>query len=146
LNKYSPALNPDPNTSLLTIEIPCSPGDETWAMADDRLTELCVAGLQKLGILQTPARGVTTVFSRKDEKVYPVCDLGWKERFEMIYNRLNRLDNLYTIGRGALFLHCNIDHCMLMAIKLAQHLEHNHGNKDRWEAIRQDFFDYRVRE
>jgi protoporphyrinogen oxidase len=146
LNKYSPALNADPNTSLLTIEVPCTPGDEMWAMEDDRLAELCVAGLQKLGILRTPARGVTTVFSRKLEKVYPVYDLGWKERFDVIYNRLSKLHNLYTIGRGALFLHCNIDHCMLMAIKLAKHLEHNHGDKAKWEPIRQDFFDYRVRE
>lgn len=146
LNKYSPALNPDPNTSLLTIEIPCSPGDETWAMGDDQLAEACVAGLQKLGILRTPARDVTTVFSLKLDKVYPVYDLGWRERFDAIYNRLNRLDNLYTIGRGALFLHCNIDHCMLMAIRLAEHLKHNPGSKDKWEAIRQDFFDYRVRE
>ena len=107
---------------------------------------LSVAGLQKLGILRTPARDVATVFARKDEKVYPVYDLGWKGRFDAIYDRLNRLNNLYTIGRGALFLHCNIDHCMLMAIKLAQHLEHNRGNKDQWETTRRDFFDYRVRE
>ncbi len=146
LNKYSPSLNPDPKTTLLTIEIPCSPGDETWAMGDDQLTEVCVAGLQKLGILRTPARGSVTVHSRKLEKIYPVYDIGWRRRFDVIYNRLNSLDNLYIIGRGALFLHCNIDHCMLMAMKLSQHLEHKHGNKDSWETIRQDFFDYRVRE
>jgi hypothetical protein len=50
------------------------------------------------------------------------------------------------IGRGALFLHCNIDHCMLMAIKLAQYLSHGPENKKEWDTIRQDCFNYRVRE
>jgi protoporphyrinogen oxidase len=146
IGKYSPSLNPDPTRTLLTIEIPCSPGDEVWAMEDDRLAEVCTAGLRKLGILREPTRGEATFFSRKLDKVYPVYDLGWKDRFEKIYQRLNKISNLYMIGRGALFLHCNIDHCMLMAIKLSRHLAGGSDGKDAWERTRCDFFDYRVRE
>jgi protoporphyrinogen oxidase len=146
ISKYSPSLNRDPNRTMLTIEIPCSPGDDTWTMGDERLAEVCTAGLQKLGILRNPTRGNATFFSRKVEKVYPVYDLGWKERFEKIYQRLNNLNNFYIIGRGALFLHCNIDHCMLMAIKLSHYLANRYDNKDEWETIRQEFFSYRVRE
>jgi hypothetical protein len=115
-------------------------------MSDQRLAEVCTAGLHRLGILRTATPGSATFFSRKLEKVYPVYDIGWKDRFEKIYQRLNSLDNMYMIGRGALFLHCNIDHCMLMAIKLARHLAGGCASKDEWEAIRQDFFSYRVRE
>jgi protoporphyrinogen oxidase len=146
ISKYSPSLSPDPNRTLLTIEIPCSPGDETWTMADERLADVCTAGLHKLGIVHSPTRGDATMFSRKIEKVYPVYDLGWQDRFERIYQRLNSIDNLYMVGRGALFLHCNIDHCMLMAIKLSRHLADGSGGKEAWEAIRKGFFDYRVRE
>lgn len=146
VSKYSPSLCPDPDRTLLTIEIPCSPGDETWTMADERLADVCTAGLHKLGILHSPNRVDAPFFSRKIEKVYPVYDLGWKERFERIYRRLDSIDNLYLIGRGTLFLHCNIDHCMLMAIKLSHHLAHGCGGKEEWEAIRKDFYDYRVRE
>jgi protoporphyrinogen oxidase len=146
VGKYSPSLNPDPSRALLTIEIPCTPGDEVWAMEDDRLADVCTAGLRKLGILRERPRGEATYFSRKLEKVYPVYDLGWKDRFETIYRRLNEASNLYMIGRGALFLHCNIDHCMLMAIKLSRHLADGAAGKVEWEAIRRDFFDYRVRE
>ncbi len=146
IGKYSPALISDPDRTLLTIEIPCSPGDQTWDMGDDQLAEVCTSGLQKLGILRNPMQGTTTSFSRKLDKIYPVYDLGWKERFDRVYDRLNQVQNLYMIGRGALFLHCNIDHCMLMAIKLNEYLSQGHADKTEWEGIRKEFFNYRVRE
>ena len=146
LNKYSPALNPDPSRAVLTVEIPCSEDDAIWSMSDEQLTRRCVAGLQRFGILRQPLTTKVEGFSRKLKNVYPVYDLGWKERFERIYQGLNRIENLYMIGRSALFLHCNIDHCMLMALKLAQHLSNGHQSKDRWENVRKDFFHYRVRE
>jgi protoporphyrinogen oxidase len=146
LHKYSPALNSDPERTMLTIEIPCSLNDELWNMTDERLAELCTLELQKLGILRQPTTGKAEFFSRKVRNVYPIYDLGWKERFDKIYERLNGLENLYMIGRTALFLHCNIDHCMLMALKLAQYLSNGYENKKEWDAIRQDFFNYRVRE
>jgi hypothetical protein len=99
-----------------------------------------------LGILRQPATGPAEFFSRKIRNVYPIYDLGWKERFDKIYQRLNGLENLYMIGRTALFLHCNIDHCMLMALKLAHYLSNGYESKKEWDAIRQGFFNYRVRE
>jgi protoporphyrinogen oxidase len=146
LNKYSPALNRDDERAVLTIEIPCSVDDAVWNMPDEQLAELCLSALQRLGILRQPAAGGVEFFSRKLRNVYPVYDLGWRERFERIYQRLNAIDNLYLIGRTALFLHCNIDHCMLMALKLAQHLTNGHPSKNGWDQTRQEFFDYRVRE
>jgi hypothetical protein len=49
------------------------------------------------------------------------------------------------IGRTALFMHCNIDHCILMAIELAKHLKRNE-NKRAWTAKLAEFTAYRVRE
>jgi protoporphyrinogen oxidase len=146
LHKYSPDLNSDPARTVLTIEFPCTPNDNVWNMPDEQLARQCVTELEKLGILHRPATGEPKFFFRKVRNVYPIYDLGWKERFDKIYERLNGLENLYLIGRTALFLHCNIDHCMLMAIKLARHLSNGHESKKEWDAIRQDFFSYRVRE
>jgi hypothetical protein len=75
-----------------------------------------------------------------------VYDVGWKERFNKVYSRLNSIDNLYMIGRTALFLHCNIDHCMSMALQLAKYLVCRPRDKKGWERIQQGFFDYRVHE
>jgi protoporphyrinogen oxidase len=149
LNKYSPTLNREHDGAVLTVEIPCSEGDAIWDMADDRLAGLCLAELRRLGILSSGARDradEAEFFSRKLRNIYPVYDLGWKERFERIYRRLDAVENLYLIGRNALFLHCNIDHCMLMAVKLARHLSGGRRAKDEWDRTRQEFFNYRVRE
>jgi protoporphyrinogen oxidase len=145
LNKYSPLLNQAPGGSVLTVEVPCSPGDDVWEMPDDRLAGLCAQELRRLGILG-PAANAAPLFSRKVRGVYPVYDLGWKERFAKVYGRLNSLENLYLIGRSALFLHCNIDHCMAMALRLAKHLAAGKEGKGDWEKAQAGFFDYRVRE
>jgi protoporphyrinogen oxidase len=146
VSKYSPGLNREPSRAVLTIESPCSFNDETWNMPDDRLAALCVQELQRLGILRTPSSGADEFFSRRIRDVYPVYDLGWRERFNKVFQRLNALDNLYLIGRTALFLHCNIDHCMSMALRLVRHLAGQGGGKRGWEAIQQGFFNYRVHE
>jgi protoporphyrinogen oxidase len=146
LSKYSPHLNQLPDRTALTIEVPCSENDEVWNMTDDRLAELCIKDLQRLGLVRAPLTRPLEYFSRKVKGVYPVFDLGWRDRFDRIYQRLDNLQNLYMIGRAALFLHCNIDHCMYMAIRLARHLAEGPKNKTGWTEIQQGFSDYRVRE
>jgi protoporphyrinogen oxidase len=146
LNKYSPLLNWRRDEAVLTVEIPCSQEDEIWNMPDDSLAELCIAEFRRLGILRPSAQGVVEFSSKCLKNVYPVYDLGWRDRFERIYRRLDAVNNLYLIGRTALFLHCNIDHCILMALKLAAHLANGRHTKDGWDAIRREFFNYRVRE
>ncbi len=145
LNRYSPQLNPAAGQAVLTVEFPCSCGDSYWEMPDAELAALTVRELRRFGILRAEGQGAAECFSRKVKNVYPVYDLGWKERFEKVYGRLHAVRNLYLVGRGALFLHCNIDHCILMALKLAEHLASGES-KEKWDETRQGFFDYRVRE
>jgi protoporphyrinogen oxidase len=146
LTRYSPALNSDDSRSALTVEIPCSPGDPMWSAPDAELANLCLKALRQLKALQNSGDDRIECFSVRLPGVYPVYELGWKERFERAYSHLNGIHNLYMIGRSALFLHCNIDHCMLMAIKLAAHLANGSISKDEWRPIQQSFFEYRVRE
>jgi protoporphyrinogen oxidase len=146
LGRYSPFLNQSSDRAALSIEIPCTCGDETWNAPDDRLTERCVTELQQAGILRTPLSGAVECSSRKLRAVYPVYDLGWRPRFDRIYDRLRSVTNLYLIGRTALFLHCNIDHCMTMALALVRHLRAPDEGRSEWARIQQAFFDYRVRE
>jgi protoporphyrinogen oxidase len=147
VGKYSPLLNRDGGRAALTIEIPCSHGDDVWEMTDERLAAVCVDQLRRVGLLRpTASAGEAEFFSKRLRNVYPVYEKGWRERFDLVFGRLNRLENLYMIGRGALFLHCNLDHCMAMALKLARHLEAAPRDKGEWDRGQREFFDYRVRE
>jgi protoporphyrinogen oxidase len=146
LGQYSPQLNTDPDRAVLTIEFPCSFGDPMWEMSDAELADECIDVLQRLGLARKPARGPQEFFSRKFKHVYPVYDLRWRERFNQIFRRLDSLTNLYMIGRPALFLHCNIDHCMAMALALARHLIEGDRLRADWQAISQKFFHYHIHE
>lgn len=146
VNKYSPELNTDHGKSVLTIEIPCSVGDEVWHMEDASLTTHCLEELKKVRILRPETNGHSEYFSKRVKGVYPVYELGWDEKFKRIHERLHSVRNLYLIGRSALFLHCNIDHCMHMALRLADFLTQGSGDKADWKKIEHEFFNFKVRE
>src|SRR5262249_35269961 len=63
VNKYSPQLNADVGRAVLTIEVPCSPGDCTWIMPEAEFAERCLRDLRRLGLLRTPPSGRDEFFS-----------------------------------------------------------------------------------
>lgn len=137
--KYSPALQPQNGTSALAIELPCTYGDPLWQMPDDRLAEHCINDLRKVKILSARPGGKTEFFSRRIKNLYPIYALGWREHFQEAMRRFEAIENLYLVGRSALFLHCNVDHCMAMALKLARFLSAGQGPKADWERVQSEF-------
>ena len=132
IKKYSPYLNLFLKGTFLTIEIPTSKGDRICGMDDGELLDICVKDLIKAGIL-TSYPHVSKYFSYKFDKVYPVYQHGWKKDFYKIYDRLNEIENIFTMGRGGLFLHCNMDHCITQALELSGIiLENKWHNKEAW--------------
>ena len=80
-------------------------------------------------------------------KVYPVYTLGWKDKFTTIYKKLNGIDNLFSIGRNGLYLHCNIDHCIDQGLILADHiLSDKWSNKKLWNAKATEFLSVSARD
>jgi protoporphyrinogen oxidase len=145
LNKYSPSLNAFPDRFLLAAETPCSLGDSVCTTSDADLSARCLSELKRLGAIAPQTRLISS-FSRTLPCVYPVYDHFWKQNFECAFQRLNQTENLYMVGRTALFMHCNIDHCMLMALELANHLRQRTNDKQAWTEHLARFTAYRVRE
>ncbi len=98
-----------------------------------------------MNLLTGTTDGVVESFSRKLTNVYPLYTLGWESRFQRLYERLQSVGNLYSIGRSGLFLHCNMDHCMLMGARLATFIRNGAQPRSAWEAFAQQFRYYRVR-
>lgn len=138
--KYSPFLNQATEKSALVIEIPCTYGDEIWNMDDKVVAARCIDDLQKLNILSHKSQGASEHFSHKIKNLYPVYEFGWRENLDKALRRFNLVRNLYFVGRPALFLHCNVDHCMAMALKLARFLSAEHGIREDWERSLNDVF------
>lgn len=138
--KYSPFLNQAAEKSALVIEIPCTAGDEIWNMEDETLARLCISNLRELRILTSKPTGTSEYFSHRIKNLYPIYEIGWKENLEKALHRFNSIRNLYIVGRPALFLHCNVDHCMAMALKLARFLSAEDGCREDWNRSLGDVF------
>ncbi len=146
IRKYSPSLCGSTKGTLLTIEIPSSPGDEIWEMDSIKLLDICLRDLQKVNILARHP-DVIKHFSLILDKVYPVYKTGWKELFFAMYNRLDKIQNLFTIGRKGLFLHCNIDHCIVQGLGLADFILDGKGaDKYSWNKKVADFLKFSARD
>lgn len=145
ISRYSPELNRMEKGTVLALEMICSEGDETWTMPDEKLTEVAVDELRRLKIIG-PKSYPHDTFSTSVKNLYPQYSHGWKEAFDRVYSRLDAIENLYMIGRPALFLHCNIDHCMTMAHSLADHLSSGATSKEPWRKIVPTFFSFQVKD
>lgn len=148
LNLYSPSLNQKSNLTGLTIEIPSTPGDSVWEMTDIQLLKICVEELHELKILASKeVGGNTQCFTSHISDLYPIYELGWKEKFNKVFDRINEIENLYSIGRSALFLHCNIDHCMVMANDLAKLFAESNSSKEQWKKlVTKEYFNFSVKD
>ena len=146
LQKYSPYLNSHLDGTLLTIEIPFSTGDKIYNMEDPELLELCLKDLKKVGILKNYSE-VLRYFSLKLEKSYPLYVTGWRSNFFYIYDKLETINNLFTIGRRGLFLHCNIDHCIIQGLKLSELLlDDKWRNRKLWDKEVREFLKFNPRD
>lgn len=144
--KYSPFLNQVGGKTALVVEIPCTHGDEIWNLEDEIIAERCIGDLRKLKILSPRPAGDSEYFSRKIKNLYPVYELGWREKLDEALRRFHSIKNLYPVGRPALFLHCNVDHCMAMALKLARHLSDEKKTHEDWERSLSDVFNLSLHE
>jgi protoporphyrinogen oxidase len=146
IKKYSPYINPQLDNTLLTIEIPVFQGDTIWEMPEQKLLELCIGDLVKAGILDPNPR-VLKNFSMKLAKVYPLYALNWKDNFLKLYNSFDTMHNVFSVGRRGLFLHCNIDHCILQGLELSDMILRNQWqDKEEWDKKVARFLSFAARD
>ena len=106
-------------STVVCAEITCAAGDDVWNTSDDVLAERVVADLERLELFSASRRELLRVGTRRAAEAYPVYDLGYAERVERVLGWLNSLENLQTIGRGALFRYNNMDHSLEMGRRAA---------------------------
>lgn len=144
--KYSPRLAPPGVSPALTLEIPCSAGDTLWNMPDLELFQLCAAELGRLRLSPPRATYPLAAASIKLDTVYPIHLRGWRERYQTLRRNFSSIPNLYRAGRTALFMHCNLDHSIMMGLKLGEWLRLPAGEKPPWSESEEGFAEYYVRE
>jgi protoporphyrinogen oxidase len=112
-NNWSPSLVSDPTCTLLGLEYFCQDTDALWSMSDQDLIALGIRELGKLELADPDAFLDGNVI--RSPKAYPAY-FGGYERFPLIREYLDRIDNLFLIGRNGMHRYNNMDHSMLTAM------------------------------
>ena len=112
---------PNEETTSLVLECFCTRGDNIWEMSDDDIARQCVKDLEnKLGLVK-PGEVVDGKVVRALQ-AYPVYDLDYAPKIELVKEYLNQFEGLYIVGRGGTHRYNNADHSIEMGLLLYRSL------------------------
>jgi protoporphyrinogen oxidase len=116
---FSPAMRGPARQTPVTVEYFQFPDDALYASPDPgAVIEHAKRELKLMGLLD-PAR-VTSGFVVRSPAAYPVLDLAYAPRLQVIRQYLDTLDNLQPMGRGGMFKYNNQDHSIATGLLAAR--------------------------
>lgn len=119
-NNWSPYLTADPTQAVwMGLEYFCREGDAMWEMDDASFIEMAVAELAQIGIID-PA-DVLDSHRVRVKKAYPAYFDTYAE-IDTLTGWLDRIPNLYCVGRNGQHRYNNMDHSMATAFEAVEAL------------------------
>jgi len=126
-NNWSPGLVKDANKVWVGLEYFCDEGDELWNMQDADFAKLATDELVKIDIIEADA--VEDFVVIREAKAYPAY-FGSYDRFSEIRDYVDKIENLYLIGRNGMHRYNNQDHSMLAAITAVKNIAEGKADKE----------------
>jgi len=131
-NNWSSYMVKDKEKAWIGLEYVCNKGDELWQKGDKEMTDFGIAELSKIGFL-TKEDILDSVVVRM-EKVYPTYS-GAYDKFEVVRDFCDQIDNLFLIGRNGMHRYNNQDHSMTTAIVAVENIINGvKSKKNIWEV------------
>lgn len=114
---WSAKMAPPGKTSLVA-EYFCFRGDTLWRRSDEDLTQMTIAHLQKLRLInKKPILGSKVL---RIPNAYPLFDIGFQKRCDILYDYLSQYKNLSFTGRSGKFRYYNMDQTIRSGLEVAQ--------------------------
>ena len=112
---------PDDEHTSLVLECFCTVGDHVWSLSDDDVAKRCVDDLvHKLGFVEEhEVEGWTVIRTRY---AYPVYDLQYQSKIDVIKGFLAEHAGVHIVGRGGTFRYNNADHSIEMGLLLGRRI------------------------
>lgn len=127
-NNWSPYLVKNKEDNLwLGLEYFCNEGDELWNMPEGKFIDMALDELNKLSIVDK--KMVIDTVCCHVKKAYPAY-FGSYKKFNIVREYLDKISNLYCIGRNGQHRYNNMDHSMLTAIKAVECIVDKKINKN----------------
>lgn len=131
---WSPALVPDSSKSCLGLEYFVFEGDELWNSDDEDLIALGEREMVTLGLIETGS--VEKGYVVRMPKAYPMYDVDYAHRIQVLRTFLDSIPNLHPVGRNGMHKYNNQDHSMLTAMFAVRNI--NGANLDVWNVNVED--------
>lgn len=112
-NNWSPYMVHNEETVWLGLEYFCNQDDEMWSMPDDEFIRFAITELSIIGFIFPEDVLDSTIVHVPN--AYPAY-FGSYEKFGIIRDFTDSIDNLYLIGRNGMHRYNNQDHSMLTAM------------------------------
>lgn len=119
-NNWSPFMVNDPNKVWLGLEYFCNENDALWNLSNEAMIDLAKTELEKIKIINKADVEDGVVI--KMPKTYPSY-VGAYEQFDLLKTELNKIENLFLIGRNGMHKYNNQDHSMLTAIQAVENIK-----------------------
>jgi protoporphyrinogen oxidase len=118
-NNWSPYMVSDINKVWIGLEYFCNEGDEMWKMNDDEFIHFAINELHSIDIIDKNEVIDSTII--RMPKTYPAY-FGTYSQFNIIRDFIDKLENLFLIGRNGMHKYNNQDHSMLTAIAAVKNI------------------------
>lgn len=126
-NNWSPYMVKNVNNTVwLGLEYFCNENDDFWNLTDKEIIEIAKEELRKIKVIDSE---VLDSCCYRIKKAYPAYFDSY-DRIDEVKDYLNKIDNLYCIGRNGQHRYNNMDHSMLTGIKAAEHIVYNNLQKE----------------
>ncbi|OFX51406.1 MAG: hypothetical protein A2046_04380 [Bacteroidetes bacterium GWA2_30_7] len=131
-NNWSPYMVKNKDTVWLGLEYFCNDSDAIWKMTEQDLSEMAIDELVKIGFIEK-ADVIDSVVI-KMPKTYPAY-FGTYNQFKIVREYLDKINNLFLIGRNGMHKYNNQDHSMLTAMLAVENIINNQTDKSNiWEV------------
>jgi len=131
-NNWGGGMVKDQSKIWLGMEYFCNEGDEIWSLSDEDMVKLAVEELDKIGIAGKESVLDSTVV--RMPKTYPGY-FGTYDRFDDLRGYLDKIENLFLIGRNGQHKYNNQDHSMLAAMTAVDNIVRGDMTKDSIWAV-----------
>jgi protoporphyrinogen oxidase len=138
---WSPDMVDDPAVSFIGLEYFTTRGDALWELSDEALIDLGTSEARTIGLFSPDEVRAGTVV--RMPRAYPVYDGEYEQHLHTLRGWLDRMENLFTVGRNGLHRYNNQDHSMLTALYAVRNLAG--ARRDVWTVNEEASFHEEVR-
>ncbi len=131
-NNWSSYLVADPDKVWIGVEYFCYETDAIWKLPDEEMSKLAIQELQRIGIID-PSEVLDSTVHRMP-KTYPAY-FGTYARFGQLREYLDKVENLYFVGRNGMHKYNNQDHSMLTAMTAVENIAAGRTDKSNIWAV-----------